>query len=143
MKISKKSLFSFVFLIVLCFSFASLSLPAKADQALYNSQVGMNDVQTVYGKKTPQDVRELAVKIIIVLLGFLGLIFFCLIIYAGFNWMTSAGSEEKIKESKKLITNAAIGLIIVMISWAITKYFVYVSSSIVNDRIDYTTYPNY
>jgi amino acid transporter len=141
MKISKKSLFSFLFLMILVFGFCHFSLPAKADASLYNNQVGMTDVQTVYGNKQPQDVRIMAVKIINVALGFLTLIFLGLTIYAGFQWMTSGGSEEQVKEAQKLLKNAVMGLIILLVSWALTRYLVVVlSRTIVNQAVNYPFY---
>jgi len=57
------------------------------------------------------------------LLGVLGVIFMVLIVWAGLQWMTAGGNEERIKKAKSLITNAVIGLIIVMAAYALT-YFV-------------------
>jgi len=62
-------------------------------------------------------------KIIQGLLGVIAIVFFVLIIAAGFKWMTAGGSEETITKSKKIIGNALIGLLVVMFSYAIT-YFV-------------------
>ena len=54
------------------------------------------------------------------LIGLLGVIFMGLIIYAGILWMTAAGNEERVTKAKKMLSNATIGLVIVIISWAIT-----------------------
>jgi len=62
------------------------------------------------------------VKIIQVLLAFLGIGAVIIFIYAGFLWTTSGGSEEKINQAKKLIKNAVIGIIIILSSWGITTY---------------------
>ncbi len=62
-------------------------------------------------------------QIIAVILGFLGVIFLALIIYSGFQWMTAGGNEETITKAKKRLTNAAIGLVIVMAGYIIS-YFV-------------------
>jgi|SRR3989338_1451582 len=55
-------------------------------------------------------------------LGFLGLVFLVLIIYAGIKWMTSGGNSTTIEDAKKIITNAVIGLAIVAFSFAITQF---------------------
>ncbi len=52
----------------------------------------------------------------------LGVVFMVLIMYAGFMWMTSAGSDEKITKAKKILTSAVIGLFIVVISYAISTW---------------------
>ncbi|MBU0722584.1 pilin [Patescibacteria group bacterium] len=62
--------------------------------------------------------------VISVFLGLLGIIFLILIIYAGFNWMTAAGEEEKVTKAKDTLQRAVIGLIIIIAAYSIT-YFVF------------------
>lgn len=64
----------------------------------------------------------IAAKIIQVVLGFLGIIAVTLILYAGFLWMTSNGSEDKIDRAKTILKNAAIGLVIILSSFAIASF---------------------
>jgi hypothetical protein len=52
-------------------------------------------------------------------LSLLGVIFIILIIYAGYNWMTARGEEEKVTKAKETIWRAIIGLIILVSSYAI------------------------
>ncbi len=59
-------------------------------------------------------------------LGLLGIIFLILIIYAGYNWMTAQGDEEKVTLAKNTLTRAIIGLTIIILAYAIT-YFVFSS----------------
>lgn len=54
-------------------------------------------------------------------LGFLGLFFLILIIVGGFQWMTSAGEDEKINKARAIIKSATIGLFIVLTSWIIAS----------------------
>ncbi|SRR6056297_930597 len=61
-------------------------------------------------------------QIVSILLGFLGIIFVVLIIYAGFKWMTAAGNEDKVKEARAMITRATIGLIIIIGAWGIWAF---------------------
>jgi len=141
MKSSNKKLVSAAILFVAFFSIAWSSLPVRADESLFNSQVGMSDVETVYGKKTPQDVRVLAVKFINIALGFLGLIFLFLTIYSGVQWMMSGGDEAKVGEAKKRLTNSVIGLAILLSAWVITRYILVVlNKTIINQAVDYTYY---
>jgi len=67
---------------------------------------------------------EVISLIIKVLLSFLGVIFVILIIYAGFLWLTSAGSEDKISKAKKIMTAAVIGLAIVLAAYTITFFVI-------------------
>jgi hypothetical protein len=83
--------------------------------------VGIAEVGANIGL-APTDPRVIAVRIINFFLIFLGLISLILIIYAGFIWMTSGGSEDKIDQAKKILKNALIGLIIILSSWGITVF---------------------
>jgi len=56
-------------------------------------------------------------------LGLLGIIFFMLLIYGGFLWMTAQGDTTKVDKAKSILMSAVIGLAIVMAAYAIS-YFV-------------------
>jgi len=126
MKITKKQIMAFI-ISVFCFS-AAISFflniaPVKADEALFNSQTGLSEIGQVYGgEQAKQDPRGLVGRIINIALGFLGVIFLGLTIFAGFQYMTASGNEEQTKKALALIKNAVIGLVIVLISWAITLF---------------------
>ncbi len=55
-------------------------------------------------------------------LGILGLVAVAFIIYAGILMVTSAGDAEAVEKGKKIITYAAIGFIIIMLSWTIVTF---------------------
>lgn len=74
------------------------------------------------GLSNTQDLRIIIARIIRVIIGFLGIIAVGLIIYAGWLWMTSQGNEEKIEQAKKILTNAVIGLIIILSAFAIASF---------------------
>ena len=60
------------------------------------------------GGATDNDPRLLAVKIINIALGFLGIIAVVLILYAGFRWMTAGGNEENVAAAKKILSAGGI-----------------------------------
>ena len=64
-------------------------------------------------------------EIVNILLAFLGVIFIVLIIYGGFLWMTAGGNEDQVGRAKKFITNATIGLVVVMLSYALAYFVLY------------------
>ncbi len=65
------------------------------------------------------------VKIIIqAFLSLLGIIFIGMILFAGYNWMTAMGEKEKITKAKDTLISAAIGLIIIVASFAITTFVI-------------------
>lgn len=71
-----------------------------------------------------QDVRITVVRIIRFVLGFLGLIFIILTLYAGFLWMTSAGNEDKVGKAKQILWGSVIGVAIILGSYSITEFVI-------------------
>ncbi|MFH2063453.1 MAG: hypothetical protein ABIJ46_04890 [bacterium] len=59
-----------------------------------------------------------------VLLGVVGVVFFVLMIYSGFLWMTAAGNEDQIKKARTLIFQAIVGMVIVFAAYGITEFVV-------------------
>lgn len=90
--------------------------------AVAQVDLGLN-YATAIGLGT-QDIRTTIAKVIYYFLGLLGMVGVCLILYAGFVWMTSQGNEEKITQAKRIMVNAIIGLCIIMSAFAIT-YFIF------------------
>lgn len=117
-KIIFLSLFTFLFL-------GFYSTPQSVSAGSYwDSQIGMTEIGSAYGE-TPdgvKDVRYQVVKIINVVLQILGLLVTILIIFAGFQWMTAGGNEDKVKKARSTLTNAIIGLVIIMLAWSITRF---------------------
>lgn len=64
------------------------------------------------------DLKEYILTIVDFALGFLGLIAVLIIIYGGILYITATGEDEKVGKAKKAISYAAIGLLIVMGSFA-------------------------
>lgn len=71
-----------------------------------------------------QDLRVTIANIIRVALGLLGIVALVIVIYGGFVYMTSGGSEDKVAQGKKILINGAIGLGIIMASFAITQFVI-------------------
>lgn len=67
-------------------------------------------------------VESVVGSVVSVALSMIGIIFFLLILYAGFNWMIARGNTEAVEKSKSIIEGAVIGLIIVMAAYAITNF---------------------
>jgi hypothetical protein len=76
------------------------------------------------GFAEPKSIAEIMGAIIGTFLSLLGVIFLILIMYGGFTWMTSGGNEIKVLKAKKILTEAIIGLIIILSAYSIT-YFVF------------------
>lgn len=71
---------------------------------------------------TKVDLPATIGNIVGVVLSFLGIIFFVLIIYGGFMWMTARGNEEQVTKARKVVINAAIGLAVILAAYAITAF---------------------
>ncbi len=69
-----------------------------------------------------QSLVETISDIVNVVLGILGIVAFIIILYGGFLWMTSKGDEKIIAKAKKVIIDGAIGLAIILASWAIAAF---------------------
>ncbi len=72
--------------------------------------------------KTDTDLPSTAGKVIGTLLSLIGVIFFGLMIYGGFMWMTARGNEEQAKKALDTIIAAVIGLVIILAAYAITNF---------------------
>lgn len=62
--------------------------------------------------------------IINLFLSVVGVIAVCLIMYGGYLYLVSLGNEEKIKKAKRLLTNSAIGLLIIFTAYALAQFIV-------------------
>jgi hypothetical protein len=119
----KKSLRPFFGKISLLFLvFFALFLVANFSLAADATDLGVDQIDSTI-ELTANSPITIAVKVIQIILGLLGIIAVSLVIYGGFLWTSSGGSEDKINQAKKLLRNAVIGLIIILSSWGIT-YFV-------------------
>jgi hypothetical protein len=67
------------------------------------------------------DARTLVLRIVNFFLGFLGLLAVLMIIYGGVLVVTSAGDPEKAGKGKKILLYAAIGILIILLSFAIVS----------------------
>jgi hypothetical protein len=78
-----------------------------------------------YGQYTglgSYDVRYTVARIISQALGILGILSLVIVIYSGFEWMTSGGNEEKAGGARKRLTAAVIGLVIIFSAFAISRF---------------------
>ena len=78
------------------------------------------------------DFRELALRIVNYFLTFLGFLSVLMVIYGGILYITAAGNEENAKKGKTIIMYAAIGIIIVLLSFAIINTILGAATSTVS-----------
>ena len=105
--------------------FLGLGGPTAA-AAKFNS--GLDRTATVAGIYTEEDSRSFASftisYFISEVLNYVGVAFLIVCIIAGFMWMTAQGNEEKISKAKKLLAGAAVGAVLVLGAYAITKFLI-------------------
>ena len=122
------------FLSFLIFNFNFINAQEPTPDSNYAPLKGLETVakdQAGFAAVDKNSARDITAGIIKTILGFLGIIFLILIISGGYQWMTSAGNEETIGKAKKRIINATIGVVIVILSYAISYFImgiIYVSS---------------
>ena len=91
----------------------------SANNMLWGGQEG--NIQSVTGLGQ-EDPRIVIANIIRIVLGFLGIIAVIILIYGGWLWMTSAGDASRVDKAKKVLIAAAIGLVIILLSFAIATF---------------------
>jgi len=129
MIITKKVFFTSLILLILFLTAAQLVLikNVRADDNLWQKvqQGGLDQFgTTVYNTQTPKDIRMVVILVVKAFLGLIGTIFLINIVIAGYKWMTAAGNEDSVAEAKKYMSAGVIGLIIVLMSWALAKFIV-------------------
>lgn len=98
---------------------AALDLPQVKETAKSAAtQAGLSGVES------DQSIATIIGNIISGLLGVLGIVFFILLIYGGAIWMTASGDTAKVDKAKKILTSAIIGLVIIMVAYAVTSFIV-------------------
>lgn len=102
-----------------------------ASNALATIVLDSPDFQAVAGPSgagydigASQTLPQIIGLIIRVILGFLGIILILLIIYAGFMWMTAGGETKNVDKAQAYIKNAVIGLVIILLAYAITDFVI-------------------
>lgn len=110
----------------------SIKLPPTGLGNAFKTDPGMPlDAVAVKGGGFNTDVTfEIIVSTVITMvLGLMGVIFLVLAIYGGYNWMMARGNEDMVEKAKKTITNATIGLIVVLSAYALVRIIVDVVGS--------------
>jgi len=84
----------------------------------------VNTVAQTANYKTNATVTTSASHIILLALRVVGIIFIFLIVYAGIEWMTAGGNESRRSRSQEILRAAIVGLIIVLIAYAISYFII-------------------
>jgi hypothetical protein len=96
---------------------------AQSNKDLTDITKNLGTVGTETGLGT-QSLPVIVGGIINAALGIIGIVMVVIIIFAGYKWMMAQGNSQQVDEAKKMITNAVIGLIILMASYAIATFVI-------------------
>ena len=114
----KKQRFCFLVIVILITVFVILdTLP------VFGQLNELEETAEVANIKGEENLPVVIGKIVGIALGLLGLILVIYLIIGGVMWMTSGGNEDRVKRAQSLIRNAIIGLVVVVLAYALA-YFI-------------------
>ena len=81
-----------------------------------------SDICKEYIKSTDNQVGLLIARVLKTMLFIIGALSVVMIVYAGFNFVTSAGDSGKVNKAKGVILYAVIGLVVSLLAYAIVSF---------------------
>ena len=101
--------------------FASALFVDPAFAQLIDINDNPSEIQTATSSEG--SLRQMVLRFVNFFLYFLGLVATVFVIYGGFLYITSQGDDGNVEKAKKILTFAAIGILIVLISFALINTF--------------------
>lgn len=122
------------FLATLLFVCSIAALPTQTVVAGVGSDIitQLNDVGQRGGFVLRNAETSLPYQIGIIIrgvIGFLGVVFLVLVVFAGYKWMLAHGEPGEVKEAQKLLIHSIVGLIITVAAYALSSFVVNAISS--------------
>lgn len=114
-------------IIFTCFLFSLLLLIPTLSLAQTNvtNNPGSTSLENPIPANSFQELIGIVINSVLGLVGSLALLMF---VYGGLTWMTSSGSQEKVKKGKDIITWSALGLVIVFGAYGITRFIINITT---------------
>jgi len=119
-------IFCFMFLFFI-FTFPIITKAANPSNGNTNTQStglacpGANCTTSLTNPLSVNTPQALIGKIINAVLGVVGSLALLMFVYGGLTWMTSSGSQEKIKKGRDIIVWSIIGLAIIFASYGLVR----------------------
>lgn len=104
-----------IFLKLIRVANAATNPPNPFDPLDVSGNLGLNEPNP----NIVNSLSPIAVNIIKIFIGSLGIIFLCIILYSGVVLIFSKGNPEKIKEVMGILSKAIIGIVVIIFSYAI------------------------
>lgn len=116
-----------IFLLSVCFSAVLVcnapTLSAAGINDAFDANLKKFNTGAGFKEDTDKDAFfKYIAKAVQLMLVALGIIFLCLIIYGGLEWMQAMGNDEKVKKAQDILRNSVIGLIIVVGAYAMANF---------------------
>jgi len=78
------------------------------------------------------NIKTLVLRIVNYALTFLGIVAVLIIVFGGFTYITAAGAQDKVDNAKKMIMYAIVGIIIILLSFAIVNTVLQAGAGVVS-----------
>jgi amino acid transporter len=115
-----------------------LLLPVSVLAVIKKPDTLLSDVGIATDGAVPEDFATTIGQLINVILSVLGIFFVIIVVYAGFLYLSAGGEEEKVKKAKKLISQAVIGIVIVLLAYSISTFVFTQLESVVDTPDSFT-----
>lgn len=132
MKIFKKQKLNIISLCILIIFISLLVAPNVLAATLGIDKLtdgAEKTLKNAYGEEIKSTVSETEIPVIKPVINvlnqvltFIGVIFLFLLFYAGYLWMNARGKEEEVAKAKKIMQEAVIGLVIILLARLITEF---------------------
>lgn len=120
--IKLKKIASLFLVIFLALAYSSSALATSSDAFVNTAQSQTDLFVDSAGFSQTAQLENIIATVIKMVLSLLAIVFIVLMIFSGYQWMTAGGNEETVEKAKNRIKNAIIGLIIVVMAFAITAF---------------------
>jgi len=121
----KKRFTTLLLISLMVFNFFFVVTAVQAGTLLDDSNAQLGEFgEEGYGQEQAVYLPTIVGNVISVILGTLGIIMVVIFIRAGFWYMTAGGDPAKVDKAKKVMFQTVIGLLICLLSYAITSFVV-------------------
>lgn len=99
-------------------------VPVQAQNLGSTLKTGLNAAAPAELKQSETDPAKIAGNLISAVLGLLGAVLLAYLLYGGYKYMTARGESEEVKKAIGIIKDAIIGLVIIVLAYAISGYVI-------------------
>jgi hypothetical protein len=117
-----KKIFSFLFLLLVFGLF--FAMPVLAQSGTVGPCTNPNGCGLTNPLGASTTIQSMIGRAINSVLGVVGSLALLMFVFGGLTWMTSAGSQEKVKKGRDIIVWSAIGLVVIFSAYALTKFII-------------------